>query len=197
MDMYLIQGTTLTDIADNVRALTGSTGPMSPDKMSTEIQVAKQNTDDAMNALASLGVEVPEGANIGDLAGLIEDVNNSGGVALPELTNAGVASDLIEGKELIDADGNVVTGTMTDNGAINSTMDGITTKSISVPAGYTSGGTVGLDDTIDNEVDAQAELLTQILAIIETKVGHNKIYVGASEPTDDLGTNGDIYVMGV
>jgi hypothetical protein len=36
-----------------------------------------------------------------------------GGVELPELTNAGVATDLMQGKQLIDGDGNVVDGTFT------------------------------------------------------------------------------------
>lgn len=40
-------------------------------------------------------------------------VNNmSTGVELPELTNEGVAADVLSGKEFIDSNGNVVTGTM-------------------------------------------------------------------------------------
>lgn len=35
------------------------------------------------------------------------------GVELPELTNPGTDADLLAGKELIDADGNIVTGTAT------------------------------------------------------------------------------------
>lgn len=37
--------------------------------------------------------------------------NGNGAVGLPTLTNAGVASDLMSGKQLIDASGNIVTGT--------------------------------------------------------------------------------------
>lgn len=37
----------------------------------------------------------------------------AGGVDLPELTNEGFASDLMLNKELIDSDGNVITGTFT------------------------------------------------------------------------------------
>lgn len=92
-----------------------------------------------------------------------------GGVALPELENEGTAADLMEGKELISSDGNIVTGTMPNNGAISSTMDGINTKSVTVPAGYTSGGTVSLDNTIDNEVNEQADLISQIAAALEGK----------------------------
>lgn len=47
---------------------------------------------------------------------LLDTVNGlpgaEGGIELPTLTNEGVAGDLLQGKELIDADGRVVTGTM-------------------------------------------------------------------------------------
>ena len=49
-----------------------------------------------------------------DLQSLIDQANalpDAGGVELPELTNEGTASDLLSGKELIDGDGNKVTGT--------------------------------------------------------------------------------------
>lgn len=91
------------------------------------------------------------------------------GTQLPELTNEGVAADLLANKELIDSNGNKITGSMPNNGSINFTMDGINTKSVSVPAGYTSGGTVSLDNTIDNEVNTQANLIAQIVSALEGK----------------------------
>lgn len=137
--------------------------------------------------------------NTTTIQNLINTINSlpeaSSGVELPTLTNEGSASDLLSGKQLIDADGNIVTGTMTNNGAITSTMDGINTKSIAVPAGYTSGGTISLDDTIDNEVDTQADLITQITTMLDSKTGFNTIYIGSSAPTDDIGVNGDIYIV--
>lgn len=90
-----------------------------------------------------------------------------GGIELPELTNEGTVSDLLENKQFIDQDGNIVTGSMPNNGAISDTMDGINTKSISIPAGYTSGGSVTLDDTIDNEVDEQTDLIAQIRSAVD------------------------------
>lgn len=45
-------------------------------------------------------------------------------------------------------DGSKVTGTMPNNGAIAGTFDGLSTTSYTVPAGYTSGGTVSLTDDI-------------------------------------------------
>lgn len=41
-----------------------------------------------------------------------------------------------------------ITGEMTNNGAISATIDGLTTTSYTVSAGYTSGGTVSLTDDI-------------------------------------------------
>lgn len=138
-------------------------------------------------------------SNNTDLQAILNTINElpeaSGGVELPELMNEGLASDLLSGKELIDDEGNVITGSMPNNGAITSTMDGINTKSITVPSGYTSGGTVSLDNTIDNEVSTQADLISQIATALESKVSYNTIYVGSTEPTDDIGVDGDIYIV--
>lgn len=49
--------------------------------------------------------------------------------------------------ETYGADGEVRTGSMPNNGAVSGTVNGITTTSVSVPAGYTSGGNVTFDDT--------------------------------------------------
>ena len=43
---------------------------------------------------------------------------------------------------------------MTNNGAITATIDGLTVTSYSVPAGYTSGGTVSLTDDIEQALAA-------------------------------------------
>ena len=68
-------------------------------------------------------------------------------------------------------DGVLVNGSMPDNGAISKTMDGLTSKSVTIPEGYTKGGTVSLDDTIDNEVDDQADLIQQITTALQGKAG--------------------------
>lgn len=77
------------------------------------------------------------------------------------------AGDVLTGKKIVNSSGTVVTGTMANNGALTKTMDGVNTKSVSIPAGYTSGGTVSLDNTIDNEVTEQLGLLDQLQGIIE------------------------------
>ena len=47
-----------------------------------------------------------------------------------------------------------VEGTMPNNGAISATIDGLTTTSYAVPAGYTSGGTVSLTNDIETALAA-------------------------------------------
>lgn len=47
-----------------------------------------------------------------------------------------------------------LTGTMPNNGAISGTFDGLITTSYSVPAGYTSGGTVSLTSDIEDALAA-------------------------------------------
>lgn len=103
--------------------------------------------------------------NNADLQAILDTINalpEAGGVELPELTNAGTSADLLINKEFINGNGNIVIGSMPNNGTITKTMDGINTKSVTIPSGYTTGGTVSLDNTIDNEVTEQADLIAQI-----------------------------------
>ena len=50
--------------------------------------------------------------------------------------------------------GTKVTGTMANNGAVSAKIDGLTTTSYVVPAGYTTGGTVSLTEDIENALAA-------------------------------------------
>lgn len=107
--------------------------------------------------------------NVGELKTAIDNIET--GAKLPTLSNQGIAANLLKGKQLINSSGNIVTGTMANNGAMTKTMDGINTKSVSVPAGYTSGGIISLTDDIDNEVDTQADLIAQISSVLDGKIG--------------------------
>ena len=55
------------------------------------------------------------------------------GVSLPELTNEGTASDLLFGKQLINQDGQIITGNIATKDATNVSVSG---ASVTVPAGY-------------------------------------------------------------
>lgn len=64
------------------------------------------------------------------------------------------AGDVMTGKKIVNADGDVVDGTIPNNGAIAETMDGLTITSVAIHAGYTSGGTVSLDSSISDALAA-------------------------------------------
>ena len=64
------------------------------------------------------------------------------------------ATDVLTGKIIVDAAGKPVAGTMPNNGEITKSMDGLTITSVTVPAGYTSGGTVSLSDDIEEALAA-------------------------------------------
>ena len=63
------------------------------------------------------------------------------------------ASDILSGK-IAFVGGLKVTGTMPDNGSVAGTMDGLTTTSVTIPAGYTNGGAVSLTDDIEQALAA-------------------------------------------
>lgn len=64
------------------------------------------------------------------------------------------ASNVLDGAVFVNAQGEEVEGTMPNNGAVNRTMDGLTTTSISIPSGYTSGGQVSLTNAIETALAA-------------------------------------------
>lgn len=65
------------------------------------------------------------------------------------------AANVLDGKFFVDASGTKVEGTMTNRGAVNATIDGLTTTSYTVPAGYHNGsGKVSLTDDIENALAA-------------------------------------------
>lgn len=64
------------------------------------------------------------------------------------------AADVLANKTIVTKDGTVTAGTMPNNGAMNKTLDGLTTTSVTIPKGYTSGGTVSLTSAIEEALAA-------------------------------------------
>ena len=70
------------------------------------------------------------------LDGIATNINKiaaGGGIVLPTLVNEGDAHDMLSGKQLIDSEGNIVTGTIPTKNSNDLTVSGAT---VSVPAGY-------------------------------------------------------------
>lgn len=68
-----------------------------------------------------------------------------------------VAANILSGKSAIVKVDNVATmveGTMTDNGTLTGSIDGLTTTSYTIPTGYTAGGTVSLTNDINEALAA-------------------------------------------
>lgn len=64
------------------------------------------------------------------------------------------AADVLANKVFVDSLGKTVAGTMANNGSVAGTIDGLTATSVTIPAGYTSGGTVSLTDDIETSLAA-------------------------------------------
>lgn len=88
-----------------------------------------------------------------------QEVTPTAGKVLSKVTVGPIPADYIQTDDatavadhVLDGDtfyakGVKTTGTMPNNGAVSGTVNGITTTSVNVPAGYTSGGDVTFDDT--------------------------------------------------
>lgn len=69
----------------------------------------------------------------------------------------GVAANVLDGVIVhtnVNGAATQITGSMTNNGTITGTFDGLATTSYSIPSGYTSGGTVSLTNAIENALAA-------------------------------------------
>lgn len=75
--------------------------------------------------------------------------------AYQNVTNVtAVAPNVLDGDIFVDSTGAEVEGSMPNNGNTSKSIDGLTTTSASIPAGYTTGGTVSLTNDIEDALAA-------------------------------------------
>jgi hypothetical protein len=111
----------MTALADGIRELSGTTTTKSIDTMTSDVNTANTEIAEQTDLIAQI-----TGALENKAAG-------GGGVELPELTNPAATSDILSGKEAIDENGKVLTGTIATKTSSNLTASGAT---VTVPSGY-------------------------------------------------------------
>lgn len=88
-----------------------------------------------------------------------------------DLTEDTITADkMIKGYTAHSKAGEPITGTIEDNGAISGTIDS-PTASVTIPEGYTKGGTVTLDSSASNIIPGNIVKGTTILGVSGTAVG--------------------------
>lgn len=92
------------------------------------------------SAIVNKGVAVPDGTTFRGYADKIADI-----IDVPDLSNPGAAGDLRNGKQLVGADGSIVTGTLPEvtqaTPSISVSSSGLITASATQSGGIVEGGT--------------------------------------------------------
>jgi hypothetical protein len=109
----------MTALANGIRELSGTTDTKSLDEMKIDVDAANTEITEQAELIAQITTALEGKAG--------------GGTVLPTLDNPAVAADILSGKEAIDGDGNVITGTITTRTSSNLTASGAT---VMVPSGY-------------------------------------------------------------
>lgn len=108
------------------------------------------------------------------------------GKPLPTLTNPGTAADLLSGKQLIDANGNVLTGTMPTQGAQTITP-GATAKTIAAGRYLTGAQTIqGDPDLVPENIKSGVDIFGVAGSIALANKSSNMGYI-PSVTSDKLG----------
>ena len=117
--------TKMTAIANEIRTLSGTTETMGLDSMASHVGDANTKISSQAELIAQITAALEGKA--------------AGGIELPTLSNEGSAVDLVSGKQLIDGEGNVVTGTNPYDKA-----------------------------TTDSEIEIQTDLIAQIKSVLQS-----------------------------
>lgn len=122
--------------------------------------------------------------NTSNLLNLLDKVNSLPENGLPELTNPGTASDMLFGKELIDASGNIVTGTIESKSIHSLSVD---SEYVTVPAGYYSKKVIKSVGTATQAIPSITVDSTGKITATATQTG-GYVYAGTKSSTEQLTT---------
>ena len=102
-DKYVFERATMEDLADSVRSVVGTSEEMTASEMSSELSNFSTGVGEAITNQDTL---------IAQINAAIEG-KSAGGVVLPELNNPASAENIDSGYEVVDGEGNLLTGTST------------------------------------------------------------------------------------
>lgn len=107
-EYVIIEKSELAAIAQKVRGISGSNQQMNALEIKTKLGEQVESVKETLTGyLVDNGKTVDENLSLKQLANVVETVE----VELPVLTNEGSAQDLVQNKQLIDGEGNIVIGT--------------------------------------------------------------------------------------
>lgn len=150
---YGLSSVTVAAIPDAYQDVSSVTAAAA-DVKTGKVFVASDGTTTAgtmpVNAAQTINVAVGDEQELS--AGYYAGVTING----PTLEGTAIAAEVLATKTFYNTTGEIVTGTMANNGAVTATIDGLTASSYTIPAGYHDGtGTVSLTSDIE---DALAEI---------------------------------------
>ena len=177
----------------------------------------KQNVENIYTVLEENGIVIPEGTTSDNLDELIDFTIENSGTDTSDAT--ATADEVFAGETAYAADGKI-TGTFTieneltaqndlieqintlvatkanpQGGIDTSDATAITEDILKGKTAYIANGKVTGTFTIDEEVLEQKDLISQINTALLNKITYNTLYLATSEPTDDIGVDGDIYIV--
>lgn len=120
-----------------VRGITGSGNYDLQEKSATPTKTQQNITSDA-------GYYGLSAVTIAPIPDVYQDVSST----------TALAGEVLANKVYVASDGTVTTGTMPNNGSTSASFDPMTSNTISIPAGYTSGGTITLTNDLETALAA-------------------------------------------